>query len=796
MLEIGSKAKVKVRWKVNPYDYSPDKARSVVAKVSEKYGIPKSHVKVEPIFDVIASDVPGASAVNDVITNIQNPEFQQKLFKEYIEMNDVKDYDFDTIKSIDSAINANIDYDVYDKFRRYSIRWIRWSNFLSYGENNYFDFSNLKGLVLLNGEPANQSGKTTFAVDLIHFLLFGKTLKASTLDKVFNRYRKEDTEVVVEGCIVIDGEEYIIKRAITRPQLSRRSERSKASQKVEYYRIVGSHREELEEYVENENRENSIQTNKAIKEAIGKESDFNLIISVTEDNLDDLVKQKETERGRMLSRWIGLLPLERKDELARAQFNSEIKPYLLSNRYDVETLEQEIKAYGIETEKAKDAIKTIDDNTAELDKEIKTNEELKNALLSAKLKVDENVLKIDIITLDEKINTCIESGKKKKEEVEAFEKKLKEIGDVEFSINDFNKCNDKIQELSGKQAEFRERYKSLGETARKLKESQYCPTCGRKLENVNNEDRIREIQKNMEDVEKSGKEVSKKLDEEKKKRDEMSIKHDKYKEKSNISLQISALNVNIEKLRGEYLEHKSLKNEYLKNKEAIDKNNECDLKINVVNGKLTSFRSSRDKNIDDKSRLSKAIEQYGKEIDDRKKMINKLKEEQKLVKNWKVYLDMVGKNGISKMVLRRSLPVINANLSRLLNDVCDFSIEISITEKNDVVFYIVKDGTYADLSSGSGFEKTAAALALRAVLAGISTLPRLNYLIFDELWGRVAEENYDNMKKLIDKILIEYDFIMIISHLHQFNDYCDSQILVKKKDNVSTLTFIENRNAD
>ena len=32
-------------------------------------------------------------------------------------------------------------------------------------------------------------------------------------------------------------------------------------------------------------------------------------------------------------------------------------------------------------------------------------------------------------------------------------------------------------------------------------------------------------------------------------------------------------------------------------------------------------------------------------------MITKLNEESILVKNWKIYLDMVGKNGVSKMVL-------------------------------------------------------------------------------------------------------------------------------------------------
>ena len=44
---------------------------------------------------------------------------------------------------------------------------IKFDNFLSYGENNFFDFTKLNGMVLLNGEPANQSGKTTFALHAI-----------------------------------------------------------------------------------------------------------------------------------------------------------------------------------------------------------------------------------------------------------------------------------------------------------------------------------------------------------------------------------------------------------------------------------------------------------------------------------------------------------------------------------------------------------------------------------------------------------------------------------------------------
>ena len=79
----------------------------------------------------------------------------------------------------------------------------------------------------------------------------------------------------------------------------------------------------------------------------------------------------------------------------------------------------------------------------------------------------------------------------------------------------------------------------------------------------------------------------------------------------------------------------------------------------------------------------------------------------------------------------------------MLSEVCDFTVEIEITDKQEVIFYLIKDGVKSELSSGSGFEKTASALALRTVLGETSSLSKLNGIILDEIWGRVAKENYD-----------------------------------------------------
>ena len=72
-----------------------------------------------------------------------------------------------------------------------------------------------------------------------------------------------------------------------------------------------------------------------------------MIICATSSNLDELIEKKDTERGRLLSRWIGLIPIEEKDKFAREKYNSDVKPYLVSNQYNTEQLNQEIEAYKI-----------------------------------------------------------------------------------------------------------------------------------------------------------------------------------------------------------------------------------------------------------------------------------------------------------------------------------------------------------------------------------------------------------------------------------------------------------------
>ena len=792
MVEISDKSHVRVNWRVTPYDYSGDLAENMRVAFARKYKIPKDNVNVVP--DFIMPKDSGATTLAEGVTteNIQDPEFHKKLFLKYLEVNDIKDYDLDIIDTIDRDVNSKIDYHVCDSYRKFGVKWLRWSNFQSYGADNYFDFNSLEGLVLLNGEPANQSGKTTFAVDLLHFLFFGNSEKCDTLGELFNYTLPEETNVSVEGCISIDGEEYIIKRVLTRPALKNRTKNSKVTHKVEYYRVVGDSTEELSDYID-ENGEDSRHTNKIIKECIGREDDFDLMMCITGSNLDSLIDEKPTERGRLLSRWIGLIPIEQKEDIAKEKFAQSVKPSLISNQYNKESLRDLVIAYNTEIGVCENSAKEHDWKRVSLEMEIASLEDELRKLSESKQSIDSSVLKIDITTLRHNLDEKMSKGVDNKKLIEHIDNRISEIGDVRFSVEEYDTLVEKRTSLMVEQQNLRNEAKTLMDTIKQLKTSEYCPTCGKKFDNVDNSAQIAAKQGILDVVVKNGKKVSSELEKIEKMIAEKKDDREKYIELSRINAQKASLEVANERLRSECLDLKATEKEYNKNSQAIDNNNRIGIEIRNTEANIKSKREARDYNMKKAEQYRLNIDEYKKEIKSKEEMIARIEEEEKLVYNWKLYLAMVGKNGISKMVMRNALPIINARMSQILDDVCDFEVKVDINNRNEVTFNISRNGVTKSLKTGSGFEKTTAAIALRSVLSDISTISKMNFIVLDEVLGRVASENYEKMHLLYDRISRGYDFVFQITHINDVKDWHKQIVtVVKSSDGVSALRFSQN----
>ena len=786
-VNVGEKSHIVIEWSDNPVNYSHEAKKQIISVVSNRYGVPKSAVKVNFIPQKYDNEGKLIDVSSDIINNIQDPSYQVKLFNDYITENNITDVDFEYIKKIDSEINSKIDYEIYEKHKKYEIEWIEWSNFLSYGENNRLEFSKLQGLTLLNGSPVgNQNGKSSLAIDLTSFLLFGETQKPYTLSEMFNKFLDVNS-FYVRGGLKIDGEQYVIDRTVTRAK-KRTGGWGDASQKVNYYRIINGEKEELKEDSKenNEQGEHSIRTNKIIKESIGSKKDFKMIVSATSEDLFDLIKTGNTEKGRLLSKWVGLLPLEEKEKIGKEKYK-DFEKTLKSKTYNKLDLENENVELLEKIKITNENNELLQKRILELNDNLISEQQNKDTLLLSKQKIDENVLKIDVNTINRKLTDIISNAEVKKQELNKHTEEYNIVKDVFFDNEVYKEKFEKDKKLSIEKNNATNEIRNLTSTNKNLLESEYCPTCKRKYDGLDNSTSIKENDAKICDLNKKEQELKTQIEQNKKDISDLEVIKVNYDRKTKLDSLIEIIPVQIENLRNEYREKQQLIKDYNNNKESIEKNNQIDITLTNVNAKIKNITIEKEDKVKSIENGKRTIDDCDKKIKINDLLIKEIDGELVKIKNWKVYLEMVGKNGVSKMVLKKTLPFINSEISRLLENVCDFDVEVVLTEKNEIEFKIIQEGVASDLAGASGFEKTASALALRCVLSNISTMPKPNFITLDEILMGVAKDNYENMFEMYKKIEQNYQFILHVTHLEDIKEWHKNTITVNKTNNTSSI---------
>ena len=364
---------IRVDWQDYPENRTIETINRVKTYFSEKYNIPKTSIKIN--FTPILKNTVGkvVDITDGLVDNIMDSAYQRGLFLEWVKITGI-DVDFSRLCRLDDRVNEVLvnegEEDI--RYRRWSINKLWINNFLSFGEDNIIEYNNLKGLTVVNSIPANQGGKTIFSIDSLLFLFFGKTTKTDTATEIFNTYTDED-EVTVGGQIDIDGEEYIIERKLFRKKT--KTGNYKTSSELNFYRIlVDGNKENLE-------GEQRRETDSLISDTIGTYDDFMLTIIATAKNLDDLMETKPTQRGRLLTKFIGLEVIEKKEEINK-RLMTDFKSKMKSNLYNTKQLEIDIENNLETIEGNKKQIIDIGEKLKEVDGKITVARTKKENLLS------------------------------------------------------------------------------------------------------------------------------------------------------------------------------------------------------------------------------------------------------------------------------------------------------------------------------------------------------------------------------------------------------------------------------
>lgn len=780
--KIPHKAKCRVIWEDDPQNYTKERQNRVAKYITEKYGVKN----VQVVFKAKKVDLGDGEVEMTVADNVMDINYQRKLFKDWLELNKV-DVDWDKIVRLDNKINdkLNEERDVDYRYRNWHIKKLEWDNFLSYGDGNKLSFEEIEGITTISSNPPNQGGKTILALDLMLFLFFNTTTKGTKASKMFNRYRKDKNEVRVKGVVMIDGIEYIIERVVTR-KLKRNKIDYTTRTDLSFSKIMpdGS--------VINLDGEQRRETDELITKSIGSVKDFLLTIISDSDNLENIIHAKPTEKGRVLSRFIGLEVLEDKEKIVK-EMKSKWSKGLKSDQYNSTDLNSEIKEWKNRIKDKEKKILECESEITRINDELNLSRQKKEKLIESKVEIDTEVINLRPEDIDEEIKRITDSGKVKKEKYEEVKSEFEKMEEVFYDEDTHNEKVREQRELSINKGNKESEITNIEAKIKNLEEGEFCSCCGQPLKDVDHSSEIKENKKLLGTV---NKELSELVDE-LNSLTEVVENYDKIKQESSNydrkSIMVDKLELDLGRMRLELKEKKDLKTRYEQNIGNINKNRELDSKILGYNSKIQNLEQEEREQITLTEKLKNDISNLKINIEKNKETIKTIKVEEEVKIIFDLYIRMIGKNGISKLIMKNVMPLINSELDRLLIDTCDFKLTVDINEKNEVEFLInTLDGDEKisyPIKEGSGFEKTVSSLAIRCVLTKISCLPKPNLVVFDEVFGKVAEENLELVGNFFQKVSEMFPNIFIITHIPVVKDWANKIITINKKDRISSLTL-------
>jgi DNA repair exonuclease SbcCD ATPase subunit len=476
--------------------------------------------------------------------------------------------------------------------------------------------------------------------------------------------------------------------------------------------------------------------------------------------------------------------LKKKEETGK-EIYSEFSKGMISNVYNTESLKQDNEAFGEEIVKMKDEIIEMSKNISDVDKRLQRGQDYKDNLLKSKFTdLDNELITLNPLLLQSSISNLEDSKQKTEQDI----KNIKIVEPKEFYHED---KHDNVKEV------IKSRFAELVTCENKVEEIQdliekygdgiQCDHCGIKLMEAKlTNEKIKQLDSFKRLVQDFKEEID---GYEKKEQSFTQLKKDfdEYernkliKEKYELSLESTQLK--LEQVKDKLKRYEEVQDKIKKNNEIDAQLLKAGLRIDELINEKRGYEKVQNTN-------STRIETIESRIEKNNDLISKIAEEFEREKIYKIYVEIYGKNGITKMIMKTMMPLINSELQRLLQDSAYFSLEIRINDKNEVEFIMIDNSTGVEklMVSGSGYERTIAAMALRAVLSKVCSLPKPNIIVWDEVFGKISNDNLEMVGEFFTKMRDYFEKIFVITHNPLVNNWSNNVVRINKVDNISKVS--------
>lgn len=402
--------------------------------------------------------------------------------------------------------------------------------------------------------------------------------------------------------------------------------------------------------------------------------------------------------------------------------------------------------------------------------------------------VEINTINNQIPGLDNQIEMISKSINELKNEQKVYEEKR--VNKDQEVQNQRDKCNDLQKEIT--RVENVISYNNMdidriNKEIEKIKNSDTCPTCGRKYDNVNEE----HIQKVIEDKNKEIKEFENKNIENNNYIKDLQLELDKEIEVG------KNLKKEFENLNSLYND----KNEQVSEQQTnlINTNNQKTQLLNSIQNiqvQIDAINKQKDDILKIEIPNSKQYEDMIQDIDTQLNNLNKLKEDKNnelneldnYINAIKHCIQLVTKD-FRTFLLKNSLSYLNKILkdysSQLFSNESDL---IYISENDNKLDIMLGNATYESLSGGEKTRVNIALLLAQKSLANMIGNISCNIIILDEILGYCDALAENNVINLITKELESLETIYMISHKEIPIGY-DAELIVEK--NANGLTHLK-----
>ena len=257
------------------------------------------------------------------------------------------------------------------------------------------------------------------------------------------------------------------------------------------------------------------------------------------------------------------------------------------------------------------------------------------------------------------------------------------------------------------------------------------------------------------------------------KKDNFELRKQKISKKDNIDLTVENHNFKIKELKLEI-------DKYQEYKVKIEENKNIQISIDELDDEILNIKEKKKYLENSNIELEKDILLIEKDIEDINSKIKRFLKQKKKEELLKEYSKCIGRDGIPSYLLKKSIHLINQELTELLANV-DFTLyfddelelKMSMDDRMDVSQPAI---------TSSGMERTFCALALKIALRQINVKSKSNVIFLDECTGKLIGESVQQFMDFLEILKTKVKKVIIIEHNHSIN--YDSIITVKKDSNL------------